>query len=86
MGERNFGNIILVGFSYTGKTRVGKEVADRLGWNYIDTDDEIVKLAGKPIPEIFAHDGEPKFSTPLYRIIKQFFAPDNLYKKDSYMY
>ena len=61
MDKRTAGNIILVGFSYTGKTRVGKEVARRLGWTFIDTDDEIVDLAGKPIPEIFAQDGEPKF-------------------------
>jgi shikimate kinase/3-dehydroquinate synthase len=36
-------------------------VARRLGWDFVDTDDEIVKLAGKPIPEIFAQDGEEHF-------------------------
>jgi len=54
-------NIILIGFSYTGKTRVGQEVAKRMGWKFIDTDDEIVKLSGKPIAEIFADDGEKHF-------------------------
>ena len=54
-------NIILIGFSFTGKTRVGQEVARRLVWTFVDSDDEIVALAGKGIPEIFAQDGEAKF-------------------------
>ncbi len=54
-------NIILIGFSATGKTRVGSEVARRLGWRLADTDNHIVELAGKPIDRIFAEDGEPRF-------------------------
>ena len=54
-------NIILIGFSFTGKTRIGKEVARHLGWGFVDSDDEIVALAGKGIPEIFAEDGEERF-------------------------
>lgn len=71
MGERAFRNIILVGFSYTGKTRVGKEVARRLGWVQVDTDDEIVRLAGKKIPQIFAHDGEPRFRAMESEVLKK---------------
>ena len=61
MGEGTAGNIILTGFSYTGKTKVGQEVARRLGWSYVDIDEEIVRLCGKPIAEIFAQDGESRF-------------------------
>jgi len=61
MGRKFARNIILTGFSYTGKTTVGQEVARRLGWAFIDIDDEIVRLSGKPIPEIFAQDGESRF-------------------------
>ncbi len=61
MGQTNTGNIFLTGFSYTGKTQVSQIVARRLGWNLVDTDDEIVKLAGKPIPQIFEEDGETHF-------------------------
>ena len=61
MGEGTSRNIILTGFSYTGKTKVGLEVADRLGWRYFDTDDEIVRHAGKPIDEIFSQEGESRF-------------------------
>lgn len=54
-------NIILTGFSFTGKSVVGKEVAWRLGWNFMDSDEEIVALARKSIPDIFAQDGEEHF-------------------------
>ena len=61
MGEKAAGNIILTGFSYTGKTKVGQKVAWKLGWKFIDIDEEIVRSYGKPIAEIFARDGEERF-------------------------
>ena len=61
MGERNLSNIFLIGFSYSGKSQAGRAVAERLGWDFTDTDDEIVAQAQKPIPEIFAQDGEEHF-------------------------
>ena len=54
-------NIILIGFATTGKTQVGRLVANRLGWGFLDTDDEIVRKEGKTIPEIFNQDGEAHF-------------------------
>jgi 3-dehydroquinate synthase len=59
--DRRIINLVITGFSGTGKSVVGKEAAQRLGWTFIDTDDEIVKLAGKPIAAIFQQDGEKKF-------------------------
>lgn len=40
---------------------VARGVAESLGWEPVDTDDEVVRLAGKSIPEIFSQDGEPHF-------------------------
>lgn len=54
-------NIVLTGFMGTGKSTVGKLVARRLGWAFVDADDEIVRRAGMPIPQIFARFGEPHF-------------------------
>lgn len=54
-------NIILVGFSFTGKTRVAQLVSRIMGWSWLDTDEDIVKLAGKSISEIFSQDGESAF-------------------------
>lgn len=45
----------------TGKTTVGRAVAQRLGFASIDSDHEIERRAGKTIPEIFASEGEPAF-------------------------
>jgi len=53
--------IILTGFSGTGKTVVARLVAARLGWQAVDTDELIAQRAGKPIPDVFAQDGEEHF-------------------------
>lgn len=52
--------IILTGFSGTGKSAVGKAVAARLGWAFVDTDERIVQRAGKSIEAIF-QQGEAAF-------------------------
>jgi shikimate kinase/3-dehydroquinate synthase len=54
-------NIVLTGFMGTGKSAVGRVVARRLGWEFIDMDNAIVLRAGKPIPRIFADYGESAF-------------------------
>ena len=54
-------NIFLTGFSGTGKTTVGRMVAQRLGWQFVDIDTEIVEFAGKPISAIFEQHGELRF-------------------------
>ncbi|MCX7706496.1 MAG: 3-dehydroquinate synthase [Anaerolineae bacterium] len=54
-------NIILTGFMGTGKTSIGRYVARQMGRPFVDLDDVIAKRAGKPIPRIFAEDGEPAF-------------------------
>ena len=54
-------NIYLTGFSGSGKTTVGKQVAAMTGWTYRDTDDEIVGATGRAIEDIFREDGEAAF-------------------------
>ncbi|MDO8689176.1 MAG: 3-dehydroquinate synthase [Dehalococcoidia bacterium] len=53
--------LFLIGFSFSGKTQVGRRTAEQMGWRYVDTDDLVVQEAGKPIPRIFAEDGEERF-------------------------
>ena len=59
--DRRITNLIITGFSGTGKSLVAKEVASILDWDYLDTDEEIVRQTGKPIAEIFRHNGESAF-------------------------
>lgn len=54
-------NIALIGFMAAGKTTVGRALADRLGYRYVDLDERIVAAAGRPIPAIFADEGEAGF-------------------------
>ncbi len=54
-------NIYLTGFSGSGKTTIGKQVAAMTGWTYRDTDYEIVAATGRAIEDIFRHDGEVAF-------------------------
>jgi shikimate kinase len=54
-------NITLAGFMGTGKSTVGRLVAERLGWRFVDTDVIIEARSGRTIAEIFAQDGESAF-------------------------
>jgi shikimate kinase len=54
-------NITLAGFMGTGKSTVGRLVAERLGWRFVDTDEVIEARSGRTIAEIFAQDGESAF-------------------------
>ena len=54
-------NIILIGYRATGKSTLARLLAEKLGWDWIDADVEIVARAGKSIARIFAEDGEPAF-------------------------
>ena len=58
MGELN---IILTGFMGTGKTTVGKLLAEELGYRFIDTDELIVSRNKITIEEIFREKGETEF-------------------------
>ena len=54
-------NIVLIGMPGSGKTVIGEALGRLTGRRVIDTDAEIVKAAGRPIPQIFAEDGEDVF-------------------------
>ncbi len=54
-------SILLSGFMGCGKSTVGKVLSDRLGFNFVDADAEIVKIAGMSINDIFEKYGEAYF-------------------------
>lgn len=54
-------NIVLIGFMGCGKSTVGRELHQRLGYPLVDMDQTIEERAGKSIPEIFAEVGEAGF-------------------------
>jgi len=53
--------IVLMGFMGTGKSEVGRRLAQRLGRAFVDTDQLVEERAGKRIAAIFSDEGEPAF-------------------------
>lgn len=53
--------VILIGFMAAGKTTVGRLLAERLGWRFVDFDEEIVRRSGETVPQIFREHGEAAF-------------------------
>ncbi|KLU58579.1 shikimate dehydrogenase [Peptococcaceae bacterium CEB3] len=54
-------NIALIGFMATGKSSVGRRLASALNWEFIDTDEEIEKVSGLSVAEMFQRHGETRF-------------------------
>ena len=53
--------IVLVGLMGSGKTTVGKRIAQELGYEFADSDDLVASAAGKSVREMFSQDGEAVF-------------------------
>jgi shikimate kinase len=64
-------NLALYGMMGAGKTTVGRLLADRLGRRFADTDREIERWAGRPIPELFADLGEAGFRDLERQVIEE---------------
>jgi len=54
-------SLVLIGPMGSGKTTVGRLLAEKLGWSFIDTDDLIEAYSGMSISQIFAENGEKYF-------------------------
>jgi len=64
-------NIILIGLRGSGKTRVGKILAKKLGWNFVELDELVVKKAGLSIPEIVKKHGWRYFRYLETKVLKE---------------
>ncbi|MDX3807819.1 MAG: shikimate kinase, partial [Bosea sp. (in: a-proteobacteria)] len=63
--------VVLVGMMGSGKSSVGRRLANRLGMGFLDADTEIETAAGMSIPEIFAQRGEAEFRDGERRVISR---------------
>jgi shikimate kinase len=54
-------NIYLVGFMGTGKSTIGRQLAERLDYQFLDSDAEIERISGMTIPDLFKEQGESVF-------------------------
>ena len=68
---------VLLGYRGSGKTTIGKQLAERLWQKFVDTDELVVRAAGdRTIREIFEQDGEPRFRELETAALKQALALD----------
>ena len=64
-------NIVLIGFMGSGKTTVGRALARRRGWRFVDTDERIRRAAGRDVPALFAEEGEAAFREREAEIVRE---------------
>lgn len=69
-------NLVLIGYRGTGKSTIGRVLAGRLGLRYVGLDGEIVRRAGKSIPEIVAVSGWPAFRDLEAEVVRDVAALD----------
>ena len=71
-------NIVLTGFMGSGKSTVGRLVAEELQREFVDSDDLVVERAGKSIAQIFADEGEEGFRRLESSVCQQLARQDDL--------
>lgn len=69
--NKNNANIILSGFMGSGKTAVGRALAELMKRKFIDMDAEIIQREGRSISRIFSEDGEPHFRQIERRLVQE---------------
>lgn len=62
-------NIVLIGFMGVGKSTIGKMLGDKLSYRFLDSDDEIEKIAGVSISDIFNSYGEEYFRELEFQVL-----------------
>ena len=70
--------MVLVGFMGSGKSTVGRLLADRLGWTYVDVDATIEAGEGISVAEIFRCRGEPYFRDVESRVTLELLGRDHV--------
>lgn len=64
-------NIVLVGMMGSGKSHIGRKLAGRLHWQFVDTDRRMERAVGKTIAEFYKSAGEEGFREKEYNILQQ---------------
>jgi shikimate kinase len=70
--------VVLVGFMGSGKSAVGRRLARRLGWTFVDLDARVEAVEGRPVAAIFAGSGEAYFRAVEAREAEAVLAQDRV--------
>lgn len=76
--EAELRRVLLVGFMGSGKTSVGRTLAEALDWRFVDFDDEIARQVGLTVPEIFQRHGEERFRETEAQVARALLAHDRV--------
>ena len=71
-------NIVLIGYRGTGKSTIGRKLADRLRRDFVDIDTLLVERAGKSIRQIFEEEGEAGFRDRESAVVAELAGRDHL--------
>ncbi len=71
-------NIYLVGMPGSGKTALGKGLAKKLGFTFMDTDEEVTKIFGKTPEELILNEGEGALRDAEKIVLEKILEEDNL--------
>jgi shikimate kinase len=63
--------VLLIGMMGAGKSTTGWLLSERLGWPYLDSDEEVQRQTGKSVPEIWKSEGEPAFRAEESKVLMQ---------------
>ncbi|MGA2835948.1 MAG: shikimate kinase [Acidimicrobiales bacterium] len=63
--------VVLVGMMGAGKTTIGRELAGRLGWRFLDSDAMVEASTGSTVAELFAQGGEAAFRAEESRVLAE---------------
>jgi shikimate kinase len=69
--------VYIIGFMGSGKTTAGRKVSGLLGWDFIDLDEEITHIEGRPIRNIFSESGEQYFRSIESETLRKLEIRDN---------
>jgi shikimate kinase len=70
--------LFIVGFKSSGKTTLGKKLAESLNLGFVDLDERIENDEGRTIPEIFLEEGEEEFRNKEWKALKNVVKEDNI--------
>lgn len=70
--------MILIGFMGSGKSTVARALGERLSLDVLELDDEINRLSGRTIPEIFAEEGEAGFRKYEHQVLSDACKTDGI--------
>ena len=70
--------IFIIGYKSSGKTTIGKKLANRLGYQFIDLDQYIESKEGRTVPEIYVEDGDKKFRAMEWKALNEIVHLDDI--------